>query len=85
LDPLLLIVSRIKTDANPNPRVILHPTFPALPVVIGTTFILGFISVHPPLYDQPSSSSWDEFLKNLSEILGNLSEGSLNGLVFTLI
>lgn len=97
LNPLLIIVLAIETDADADARVILHAVLaPRLllavaPLIVvrcgggGAVAITGSAAIGFALDDQPTTASGHQLLEHAREFAGDLLEGALDGLVFPLI
>jgi len=83
LDPLLIIMFAIETDADPHPRVILH----ALPLrlLLGILLLPGDLPVRLPLDHEPSPPRGHQLLEHARKLPRDLLERALDGLVLALI
>ena len=87
LDPLLVVVLAVEADADTNPGIVLDSV--SLLTLFSTLFCLFLVTssdpVCPTLNDEPALSSRHELFEDACKLFADLPEGTLNGLIFSLI
>jgi hypothetical protein len=81
LNSLLLVMLAVEGHADTNTSVVLY----TLARLVIRVFFFSCTLISLALDDQSTTTSWNQSFENRSELLGDLLECSLNGLILSLI